>query len=202
MKQTLWLLALVGCVDLEPAPGPPVELELVGDLDVVTYHHREQYPTAVGGTQTFHLHYAGGVPGIAGPVFDLPYTVVVADDRLRIEDRRDTSLTIRGVAPGHSTLRFLYMNGSLIDELQLSVAEIQKIVLDPMVSELLPRDVYWPTDRSVAWAPGEHTFAVGLYAGIGRLADSSMQIALTGAERTGLDKLHVPARGLARIRSR
>lgn len=193
MKHAFWLLALIGCSD-DGSAHSPVKLELDSDLDVVSSTFRQQPPTAVGGTQAFRLYYAGTVPGTPGAAFDLPYTVKVADDGLRIEDQKDTSITIRGVAPGQSSLRFLYEDGSLIDELQLSVAEIQKIGLNPDVSESLPRDVYWPEEQSVAWALGDHTVRVGLYQGLERLGDSSLQIAFAGAERVGPDGLVIPSK--------
>jgi len=193
MKHAFWLLALIGCSD-DGSARQPLALELDSDLDVVSSNFRQQPPTAVGGTQTFQLHYAGTVPPTPGVLFDQKYTVKVVGDSLRIEEQKDASLTIRGLAPGQSTLQFLYEDGSPIDQIQLSVAAIQKIGLNPDVPESLPRDVYWPEERSVAWYLGDHTLKVGLYQGLDRLGDSSIQIALDGAQRTGADGLVVPGK--------
>jgi hypothetical protein len=190
MKRALGILGLVGCVDRAPVNHLPVELD--GDLDIVEYHDRMQLPTALGGTQTFQLHYEGPSPGIPGPVFDQPYTAVVTDSRVRIEDQLGASITVRGVAPGQSALRVVHEDGSLIGEFSLSVAEIEKVVLDPVTFDDLPGDVLVSLDRSkIAWALGEQTLAVHLYRGTERVADSSLQITLTGAERQGHDLLHV-----------
>jgi hypothetical protein len=166
-------------------------LELDSDLDMVSYHLRQPLSTAVGGTQTFRVYYRGTIPAEPGPELDVPYTAESTDEHLRIEDVTGTSITIRGLAAGKGALRFLRRDGSLIDEVPLSVAEIRSIRLEPRVSELLPGGVYSVNNPLFAWAPGEYTFKVGLYQDIFRLADTSMRVALEGAERTGLDELHL-----------
>lgn len=193
MRRALGVLWLVGCVDASPPAAPPhgYGLELESDLDMISYHYRVPLATAVGGTQTFRVYYQGTIPGESGPALDVPYTVESTDEHLGVEDVTGTSITIRGLAAGKGALRFLRRDGSLLGEVPLSVAEIGSIVLEPRVSERLPNSVYWPNNPLFAWAPGEYTFKVGLYQDIFRVADTSMQIALEGAERNGLDELHI-----------
>jgi hypothetical protein len=193
MTRVLGLLGLVACVEPmgEPPPIPtqPVRLQLDSDFDFVTYHLRQSFPTAVGGTQTFRVHYMGTIPGNLGPEIDVPYTAVAVDDGVRIDDQTGASITIRGAAPGPSTIRFLHEDGSTIDEIRRWVGEIQQIALEPKVHERLPSALYLQDRPLFAWAPGEQVFRVVPYQGGGRLVDSSMQLALDGAQHTRVDEL-------------
>jgi len=193
MTRVLGLLGLVACVETMPEPMPtePFRLELDSDFDFVTYHLRLSFPTAVGGTQTFHVHHRGTIPGEPGPRIDVPYTAVAVDDGVRIDDQTGTDITIRGAAEGRSTIRFLHEDGSTIDEIQLAVGEIQQIGLEPKVLASLGSPLYPKAPPLFAWAPGEQVFQVVPYQRSQRLVDSSMQLGLDGAQHTRLDELRV-----------
>lgn len=195
-RSLLFLLGSVGCLEGGQSAQQPVELQLSGALDLVNYHDRRNRQTALGGTQTFELRRAGRLPGALGPALELPFEATVDEGSgVRIEARQGASITIRGVKAGTSTLRIFHEDGAPMDELSLVVAEIQHVVLEPRVADQLPRDLLSRFDRAIAWAPGEHTFGVDLYGAdpFFPLGDTSMQLALAGAEHIAPNKLRVPA---------
>lgn len=152
-------------------------------------------PTAIGGTQDIELEYDPGT-GEQVPL-DLPYQ---ADDDgglgVRIDHTTGPVVTVRGVESRSNYLRILdASDGTLFDRKELTGAAIDAIALVATDYEMIP------DGAQLAWATGDQKIGVALTGAVQeangpkeeRIVDSSMQLALAGAEQPAWDELHLPA---------
>ncbi len=148
--------------------------------------------TAIGGTQDVALQYDRGDGVLIA--LDQPYT---ADDDggigVKVDHTSGSVVTMRGVGSRTNYLRILDPGGDLMDRKELTGAAIDAIALVPTDFELVPSGV------DLAWATGEQSIGVALSGQVQesggpteeRLVDTSMQLALAGADRAAWDTLHL-----------
>lgn len=152
-------------------------------------------PTAIGGTQDIELEYDPG-DGETIPL-DLPYR---ADDDgglgVRIDHTTGPVVTVRGVESRSNYLRILDAgDGTLFDRKELTGAAVDSIALVATDYEMIP------DGAQLAWATGDQHIGVALTGAVQestgpaeeRIVDTSMQLALDGAEQSAWDELHLPA---------
>jgi hypothetical protein len=150
--------------------------------------------TAVGGTQVVALQYDRG-DGVE-VALDLPYT---ADDGggpgIKVDSTSGSQVTIRGAGSGKNYLRILDTDGLLMDRKELAGAAVSRM-------ELVSNDYETVSEGTlVAFAVGERELGVALYGDVQhssgpvaeRLVDTSMQLALAGAETIAWDTLRINA---------
>jgi hypothetical protein len=177
------------CSDLTPGGLDFVGNSLVGELLL-----SGPRPTAIGGTQAVALEYDRG-DGV-DVALDLPFT---ADDDggngITVDAISGSQVIVRGTGSRSNYLRILDEDGLLMDRKELTGAALDRI-------ELVPEDFESvPADREIAFAPGPRTIGIALYGDVQtssgpqseRLIDTSMELALAGAERDRWDTLKVDA---------
>jgi hypothetical protein len=177
------------CSDLTPRGLDFVGNALVGEILL-----SGPRPTAIGGTQTVALEYDRG-DGI-DVALDLPFT---ADDDgglgVRVDSIRGSQVIVRGAGSRKNYLRILDEDGLLMDRKELTGAALERIELVAAETEQVA------TDRPLAFAPGTRRIGVALYGDVqtssgprsDRLVDTSMQLALAGAQRKAWDTLELDA---------
>ena len=151
-------------------------------------------PTAIGGTQAIALEYDRG-DGV-DVALDLPFT---ADDDgglgVKVESALGSQVTVRGHGSRSNYLRILDEDGLLMDRKELTGAALDQIKLVSVDFESIP------DGNPLAFAPGPRTIGVALYGDVQksggpqseRLIDTSMDLQLSGAERTAWDALELNA---------
>lgn len=150
--------------------------------------------TAVGGTQVVALEYDRG-DGV-DVALDVPYT---ADDDgglgVKVESTSGSQVTIRGVASRKNYLRILDADGLLMDRKELAGAALSRM-------DLVANDYETISEGSlIAFAVGERELGVALYGDVQhssgpvseRIVDTSMVLALAGAEKIAWDTLRINA---------
>lgn len=174
------------------SPDTPNGLHFIGNQLADSLNLVGPSPTAIGGSQEVALQYDRG-DGIL-IALDLPF---VADDDggagVHVTATSGSVVTITGVASRTNYLRITDPSGALYDRKQLTAASLDTIELLPTTLERVP------AHASLAWAPGTFDLAVGLYGQVQesggpteeRLVDSSMTLALPGAQTTAWDTLHL-----------
>ena len=177
------------CSDATPGGLQFIGNDLVGQLLL-----SGPRPTAIGGTQTVALQYDRGDGVLIA--LDLPFT---ADDDgglgITVDATSGSQVTVRGAGSRTNYLRIIDEDGLLMDRKQLTGAALDRI-------ELVSEDFESvPADRQLAFAPGSRTIGVALYGDVQgsggptseRLVDTSMDLALAGAERRAWDTLSIDA---------
>ncbi|NVB78034.1 MAG: hypothetical protein HOV81_06530 [Kofleriaceae bacterium] len=177
------------CSDLTPGGLDFVGNHLVDDILL-----SGPRATAIGGTQQVALEYDRG-DGI-DVALDMPFT---ADDDggngIRVDSTSGSQVTIRGAGSRSNYLRILDEDGLLMDRKELTGAALESIELVTTDFESVP------AGAQLAFAAGPRKVGVALYGDVQhsggptpeRLVDTSMVLALQGAERTAWDTLEVNA---------
>ena len=177
------------CSDLTPGGLDFIGNRLVGELLL-----SGPRPTAIGGTQAVALEYDRG-DGV-DVALDLPFT---ADDDggigVRVDSISGSQVIVRGAGSRSNYLRILDSDGLLMDRKELTGAALKRIELVTADFESVP------ADKPLAFAAGRRTFGVALYGDVQtsagsrseRLIDTSMDLALAGAERKAWDTLELDA---------
>lgn len=177
------------CSELTPGGLDFIGNRLVGELLL-----SGPRPTAIGGTQAVALEYDRG-DGI-DVALDLPFT---ADDDggigVRVDSISGSQVIVRGAGSRSNYLRILDGDGLLMDRKELTGAALKRIELVTADYESVP------ADKPLAFAAGLRTLGVALYGDVqtssgprsDRLIDTSMQLALAGAERKAWDTLELNA---------
>jgi hypothetical protein len=177
------------CSDLTPGGLDFIGNRLVGELLL-----GGPRPTAIGGTQSIALEYDRG-DGI-DVALDLPFS---ADDDggagVKVDAISGSQVVVRGVGSRSNYLRILDSDGLLMDRKELTGAALDTIELWPDDFESIP------ADRQLAFASGKRTIGIALFGDVQtssgprseRLVDTSMELALAGAQRTAWDTLEVDA---------
>lgn len=172
----------------------PVGLEFIGNALISDWLASGPRATAVGGTQVIALVYDRG-DGV-DVALDIPYT---ADDDgglgVEVESQSGSQVTVRGAGSRSNYLRILDTDGLLMDRYELTGAALTRMDLVAGDYETMPEGT------PIAFATGERTLGVALYGDVQhasgpvteRIVDTSMQLALAGAERTRWDTLTIQA---------
>jgi hypothetical protein len=172
----------------------PTGLDFIGNHLVNDLLLSGPRATAVGGTQVVALEYDRG-DGV-DVALDVPYT---ADDDgglgVHVESTSGSQVTIRGAGSGKNYLRILDADGLLMDRKELAGAALTRM-------ELVSNDYETVSEGTpIAFAVGERELGVALYGDVQhssgpiaeRLVDTSMQLALAGAEKLAWDTLRIDA---------
>ncbi len=172
----------------------PTGLLFVGNALIWDWAASGPRATAVGGTQVIALEYERG-DGV-NVALDIPYT---ADDDgglgVNVESQSGSQVTVRGAGSRSNYLRILDGDGLLMDRYELTGAALTRMDLVAADFETIPEGT------PIAFAPGERRLGVALYGDVQhssgpvseRIVDTSMQLALAGAERTAWDTLKIQA---------
>jgi hypothetical protein len=174
------------------SPDTPNGLHFIGNQLADSLNLAGPSPTAIGGSQEIALQYDRG-DGIL-IALDLPWK---ADDDggagVAVSATSGSIVTVRGAGSRQNYLRITDEAGNLYDRKMLAGAALDTIELLPTTLERIP------PHSDLAWAPGTFDIAVALYGQVQesggpteeRLVDSSMTLALTGAQKTAWDTLHL-----------
>jgi hypothetical protein len=177
------------------SPATPEGLQFVGASLSDQILLAGPAPTAIGGTQDIELEYDPG-DGAMVPL-DLPYR---ADNDgglgVQLDHTSGAFVTVRGVDSRSNYLRILdASDGTLFDRKELTGAAVDAIALVATDWEVIP------DGAQLAWAAGDQRIGVALTGAVQeasgpaeeRIVDTSMQLALDGAEQSAWDELHLPA---------
>ncbi|MBL0218224.1 MAG: hypothetical protein IPQ07_30625 [Myxococcales bacterium] len=196
MRAAGLLLALAACDGSESAlpDGGVSGVFLESDTGfLVPFSTTVPMRISVGGTQRINL--VGKSPPLP---YTAPYLATGENgDAFRVEDAGSAVVTLRGASTGSARLRVRDPANVELGTAIYGTADIAYVSLELWVTtwsgEKLPPDALSPLTRSLAWAPGEHTFGIGLHAADPelQLIDGSMTVSLVGADRPYFNVVHV-----------
>ena len=195
MKTAALLLAVAAC---EASSSEPVDAGVSGVFLEADRGYLTGFSTvipmriSVGGTQRINL--VGKLPPLP---YSAPYEAAVENgDAFLVEDAGTSAITLRGTAAGSARLRVRDPAGLQLATQLYEAADIVYVSFElfgAWSGERLPPDALSPETRSLAWAPGEQRFGIGLHATDPdlQLIDGSMTVSLAGADRPFFNVVHV-----------